>query len=50
MKELLARRKDEMWMIHVSSCIHRIGRLVNAVSQVLITPLSEVLSQHRGPK
>ncbi|CAL8468164.1 g7703 [Coccomyxa elongata] len=32
MKELLAWRKNEMHMVQVSSCIHRLGRLINTVS------------------
>ncbi|BDA42152.1 probable RAP domain-containing protein, chloroplastic at C-terminar half [Coccomyxa sp. Obi] len=32
LKELLTRRKHVMHMVQVSSCLHRLGRLVNTVS------------------
>lgn len=48
MRELLAWRKNEMHMVQVSSCIHRLGRLINTVSSVTLPLYSGVSNQRRG--
>ena len=38
LRELLEKRRDALHMVQVSSCIHRLGRVVNSVSQACSQP------------
>ncbi len=37
---LLEQRRDDMHMVQVSSCIHRLGRIANTVSSVRLPPFT----------